>query len=199
MLKRTHNKSSHGTKSSRRTSVKPQHCDEVPLVDEALHEEDVDDSDSVDDADIDHDLETEPVEEPTGDDDQIDDPVRIYLMQMGEIPLLKAKEELAAAKRIEIGRRRFRHCMLANDYVLQAAISLLESIRDNKVRLDRTIEVSVINIREKRRLLKVLDPNLHTLHHLLLHNRRDFTRGRSTIAIPEKNAAKHGGACCNAE
>ncbi len=27
-------------------------------------------------------------EKPTGDDDQIDDPIRIYLMQMGEIPLL---------------------------------------------------------------------------------------------------------------
>jgi RNA polymerase primary sigma factor len=112
--------------------------------------------------------------EPTGDDDRIDDPVRIYLMQMGEIPLLSAKEELAAAKRIEKSRHRFRHTMLANDYVLQAAIGLLENIRDNKIRLDRTIEVSVINVREKRRLLRVIDPNLHTLHHLMERNRRDF-------------------------
>jgi RNA polymerase primary sigma factor len=113
-------------------------------------------------------------EDMTGDDDRIDDPVRIYLMQMGEIPLLTAKEELGSAKRIESGRLRFRHCMLANDYVLQAAISLLENIRDNKVRLDRTIEVSVINVREKRRLLKVIEPNLHTLNHLMIRNRRDF-------------------------
>ena len=127
------------------------------------------------DVDLDEEEEIDPAEEPTGEDDQIDDPVRIYLMQMGEIPLLKPKEELAAAKRIETGRRRFRQCMLANDYVLQAAVRLLECIRDNKVRLDRTIEVSVINIREKRRLLKVLAPNLFTLHHLLIHNRRDFS------------------------
>ena len=46
--------------------------------------------------------------------------------------------------------------MLASDYMLQAAIGLLEGIRDNKLRLDRTIEVSVINVGEKSRLLKVL-------------------------------------------
>jgi len=110
----------------------------------------------------------------TGEDDQIEDPVRIYLMQMGEIPLLTRQQEIASAKRIERTRRRFRHSILATDYVLHAAIGLLESIRDGKLRLDRTIEVSVINVREKRRLLRQLTPNLHTLEHLLVLNKRDF-------------------------
>jgi RNA polymerase primary sigma factor len=110
----------------------------------------------------------------TGEDDRIDDPVRIYLMQMGEIPLLGCREELIVARQIERGRRRYRHCMLASDYLLQAAVSLLEGVRDSKLRLDRTIEVSVINIQEKTRLLKVLAPNLRTLHHLMLQNKRDF-------------------------
>jgi RNA polymerase primary sigma factor len=34
--------------------------------------------------------------------------------------------------------------------------------------------VSVINLREKKRLLKVLEPNLHTLHHMMQRNRHDF-------------------------
>jgi len=110
----------------------------------------------------------------TGEDDQIEDPVRIYLMQMGEIPLLTRPEELSAARRIERTRRRFRFKLLATDYVLSAAVNLLERIRDGKLRLDRTIEVSVINVREKNRLMKVLIPNLHTLGHLLQQNRRDF-------------------------
>ena len=110
----------------------------------------------------------------TGEDDQIDDPVRIYLMQMGEIPLLNRKEEIAAAKRIERSRCRFRFTMLASDYILQGAASLLEQIQDGRLRLDRTIEVSVINVREKKRLLKILAPNLVTLKHLLQQNRRDF-------------------------
>ena len=112
--------------------------------------------------------------EPTGSATQIEDPVRIYLMQMGEIPLLTRPEELAAARQIERTRVRFRHNVLATDYVLHAAMGLLEKIRNGKLRLDRTIEVSVINVQEKRRLLKNLEPNLRTLKHLLLQNQRDF-------------------------
>jgi RNA polymerase primary sigma factor len=100
--------------------------------------------------------------------------VRIYLMQMGEIPMLNRSEEVAVAERIERSRSHFRCCVLASDYVLQAAVGMLEKVRDNKLRLDRTIEVSVINVREKSRLLKVLTPNLRTLHHLMLENKRDF-------------------------
>jgi RNA polymerase primary sigma factor len=112
--------------------------------------------------------------EPTGEDDQIDDPVRIYLMQMGAIPMLGRGQEVAVARRIRHARRRFRSALLATDYVLQAAAGLLEGIRDSRLRLDRTIEVSVINLGEKSRLLKVLGPNLETLRHMLLQNKRDF-------------------------
>jgi RNA polymerase primary sigma factor len=110
----------------------------------------------------------------SGSDDQISDPIRIYLMQMGEIPMLSRQEELAAARRIERSRRRFRHHMLATDYILCGAVDMLASIRDGRARLDRTIEVSVINLREKRRLLRVLEPNLRTLNELLVRDRHDF-------------------------
>jgi RNA polymerase primary sigma factor len=120
------------------------------------------------------DLDEECQPDATGKDDQIDDPIRIYLMQMGEIPLLDRKEEVAAARQIERTRVRFRHSMLATDYVLQAAIGLLEKVRDGRLRLDRTVEVSVTNLREKRHIMGLLEPNLHTLHHLLERNRKDF-------------------------
>jgi RNA polymerase primary sigma factor len=159
----------------RRMKKQPELHDDVPLTDDLMAREELDREAESDEPDRDELAEEELFGgEVTGDDDRIDDPVRIYLMQMGDIPLLTVKEELVSAKRIEFGRIRFRHCMLANDFVLQAAVSLLENIRDNKVRLDRTIEVSVINVREKRRLLKVIDPNLHTLRHLMIRNRRDF-------------------------
>ena len=41
--------------------------------------------------------------------------------------------------------------------------SLLEKIRDGRLRLDRTIEVSVTNVREKRHIMGLLEPNLRTL------------------------------------
>jgi RNA polymerase primary sigma factor len=104
----------------------------------------------------------------------IDDPVRMYLMQMGEIPLLSRPEEISAAKEIERTRTHFRHSMLASDYLLQGAMGLLKKVRDGKLRLDRTIEVSVTNTAEKKNLLKRLDPNLRTLVQLLRQNRKDF-------------------------
>ena len=55
--------------------------------------------------------------------DRIDDPVRIYLMQMGEIPLLNRDQEIEAAKQIEASRTRFRNNLLASDYLLQGAVS----------------------------------------------------------------------------
>jgi RNA polymerase primary sigma factor len=104
----------------------------------------------------------------------IDDPIRMYLMQMGEIPLLSRGEEIQSAKEIERTRTHFRHSMLASDYLLQGAVSLLKKVRDGKLRLDRTIEVSVTNTTEKKSLLKRLVPNLATLVQLLKQNRKDF-------------------------
>src|SRR5262249_38230229 len=98
--------------------------------------------------------------ETEGSESQIDDPVRIYLMQMGEIPLLSRPEEIESAKRIENTRRRFRHSMLASDYLLQGAVALLEKVRDGKLRLDRTIEVSVTNTAGKKKIIARLGPNL---------------------------------------
>ena len=40
--------------------------------------------------------------------------------------------------------------MLASDFVLQGAVTLLEKVRDGELRLDRTIEVSVTNTAEKK-------------------------------------------------
>ncbi len=116
----------------------------------------------------------DPDVEETGSESCIDDPVRMYLMQMGEIPLLTRDEEIESAKKIELTRLRFRHSMLASDLVLQGAVRLLEKVRDGELRLDRTIEVSVTNTAEKERILKRIDPNLKTLSELLRRNRQDF-------------------------
>ena len=113
-------------------------------------------------------------EERDQEDSSIDDPVRMYLMQMGDIPLLTREEEIEAAKKIERSRTDYRNSLLANDFVLQGAVSALEKIQKGTLRLDRTIEVSVTNTAEKNRILKRLGPNLKTLRHLLCTNHRDF-------------------------
>lgn len=104
----------------------------------------------------------------------IDDPVRMYLMQMGEIPMLSRDMEVTSAKRIEATRTRFRRTMLCNDFVLHGAVELLQKVADGDLRLDRTIEISVTNTAEKKRVLKRIQPNLVTIRHLLAQNQGDF-------------------------
>ncbi len=104
----------------------------------------------------------------------IDDPVRMYLMQMGEIPMLTRQEEVNAARQIDHWRRRFRMSLLASDFVLQGAVNLLQKVKDGELRLDRTIEVSVTDTSEKKRIMSRLGPNLKTLRQLLVLNHRDY-------------------------
>lgn len=131
---------------------------------------------AADAAEFSEELDLEQMSEERGDDlvDATDDPVRMYLMQMGAIPLLNRTEEVAIAKQIERARRYYRHSMLATDFVLQGAVAALEKVRDGKLRLDRTIEVSVTNASEKKRIMKRIWPNVATLKHLLSANQVDY-------------------------
>ncbi len=129
-------------------------------------------------------------EETVSDVDATDDPVRIYLMQMGEIPLLTRQQELTSAIRIEATRTYYRNWMVATDFILQGATKLLEQVRDGKLRLDRTIEVSVTNAAEKTAIMKRIGPNIQTLRHLLLRNHGDFHLAIDrTAALADRKAA----------
>ena len=119
------------------------------------------------------------------DEGAIDDPVRMYLMQMGQIPLLTREEEIAAAMAIDKARFKFRNKMLATDFMLRGAYQALKLVLRKKLRLDRTIEVSVTNKEEKKRIMLRLVPNLKTLKHLLALNHGDFV-----AAVSKSNPMK---------
>ena len=116
------------------------------------------------------------------DEGAIDDPVRMYLMQMGRIPLLTREEEVSAAISIDKARFKFRNKMLATDFMLRGAYQALKLVLRKKLRLDRTIEVSVTNKPEKERIMLRLVPNLKTLKHLLALNHEDYV-----VAVSKSN------------
>jgi len=111
-----------------------------------------------------------------GDGKRIDDPVRMYLTQMGEIPLLKRDEEIALAKKIEVTRRRFRRKVLECDFALRQVVETLDRVFTNDLPFDRTIKVSLTENLEKDKILQRMPHNLATVKHLMEQNADDFRR-----------------------
>jgi RNA polymerase primary sigma factor len=111
-----------------------------------------------------------------GDGRRIDDPVRMYLTQMGSIPLLSRNEEIQLAKKIEVTRKRFRRKVLECDYALSNVVETLKRVHINELPFDRTIKVSLTENLEKDKILQRMPHNLKTLEHLLEKNLDDFTR-----------------------
>ena len=114
--------------------------------------------------------------EEEGDSKRIDDPVRMYLTQMGSIPLLSRKEEIELAKKIEVTRKRFRRRVLECDYALAQVVETLKRVHTNELPFDRTIKVSLTENLEKDKILQRMPHNLKTLEHLLAQNVEDFVK-----------------------
>jgi RNA polymerase primary sigma factor len=134
--------------------------------------------------------EAEPTFEDTdGDGRHIDDPVRMYLTQMGEIPLLTREKEISLAQKIEVTRRRFRRKVLECDYALRNVFETLKRVQVGDLPFDRTIKVSMTENLEKDKILQRMPHNLRTLEPLMEQNVDDFNRLIDADAGPEEREA----------
>lgn len=103
-----------------------------------------------------------------------DDPIRMYLSQMAEIPLLSREEEIALAKKIEITRKQFRRTLLESDYALRATVNTLHRVHSGELPFDRTIKVSLTERLTKEQVSARMPHNLRTLDVLIRQNKVDF-------------------------
>lgn len=116
------------------------------------------------------------------------DPIRLYLSQMCEIPLLNRDQEIALAKKIEITRRKFRRAVLGNDFALRHTVEILRKVAAGLLPFDRTIKVSLTERLTKEQVSARMPHNLRTLDAMIDENRRDF---QSVVrkSSPEKQKA----------
>jgi len=105
--------------------------------------------------------------------ERTDDPVRMYLTQMGEIPLLSRPEEIRLARCIELTRKRFRRKILESPYCMNAAITILREVERGEKPFERTLKIAGTYEIEKEDVLKRLPQNLHTLEQLLERESED--------------------------
>ena len=104
------------------------------------------------------------------------DPIRLYLSQMCEIPLLSREQEISLAKKIEITRRKFRRAVLGNDFALRQTVEILRKVAAGILPFDRTIKVSLTERLTKEQVGARMPYNLKTLDNLIEENRREFQR-----------------------
>jgi RNA polymerase primary sigma factor len=102
------------------------------------------------------------------------DPIRMYLSQMADIPLLTREEEIRLAKKIELTRKRFRRNLLRSFFALEATVKTLERVHGGELPFDRTIKVSLTERLTKDQVQARMPHNLPLLRHLMNSQQRDF-------------------------
>ena len=92
--------------------------------------------------------------EPSGKMDILDDPVRMYLKQMGQVPLLTREQEVEISKRIEDAEGRVQKHLNRFGFIASAHLDLAQKLLEGRERFDRVILDKKIESRE--RYLKAL-------------------------------------------
>ncbi len=110
--------------------------------------------------------------------DIFDDPIRMYLHQMGQVPLLTREQEVEICKRIEESELNVRRIFDAMGLAPDAYLAMAERLESGRERFDRVIEDKYVDSREKYikvlpRLKRDIERNRDQLH-------RDFIRSRKS-------------------
>ncbi len=119
--------------------------------------------------------EVDRIKQPEREDDEkarldiLDDPVRMYLKQMGQVPLLTREQEVEISKRIENAENEFRRIIYSFGFAGKEHIALAEKLTSEppKERFDRVIVDKKIDSRDHH--LKVLSKLAKHVRELDLH------------------------------
>ncbi|MDW8348691.1 MAG: RNA polymerase sigma factor RpoD [Verrucomicrobiae bacterium] len=129
--------------------------------------------------------------------DILDDPVRMYLKQMGQVPLLTREQEVEISKRIENAEQAVMKILHRFGFTAREYISLAYKLLQQRERFDRVIQDKKIEGREKyekslKQLIKKVetyDEKLTDLYVRIKECKQDATRQRLQKEF-DRNQAK---------
>ena len=82
-----------------------------------------------------------PVKEEATRSTQLDDPVKMYLRQMGQIPLLTREQEITLAEKIKVSEEIFRKNVVWISIAKTVTIEVVEDILKKEINLDEVIDL----------------------------------------------------------
>ncbi len=110
--------------------------------------------------------------------EKIDDPVRMYLTQMGEIPLLTRDEEIELAKNIEITKKRIFRKLFTSDYNIAEYVSALEHMSNGGARTEGVLKVDFTVDTGREKIFQRLPKEIRALKKIMDSNKTDYSRAR---------------------
>ncbi|MGD9895521.1 MAG: RNA polymerase sigma factor RpoD [Candidatus Methylacidiphilaceae bacterium] len=123
--------------------------------------------------------------------DILDDPVRMYLRQMGQVPLLTREEEVEISKRIENAELMVQKCLHSFGFIAREYLHLARKLEQGRERFDRLIQDKHIEGREA--YMKVLPGLMSKLEEKIEESDELYSR-LSALPANSKERAKMAGA-----
>jgi RNA polymerase primary sigma factor len=126
--------------------------------------------------------------------EQTDDPVRIYLREMGVVPLLTREGEVDIAKRIERGQRRVLKALSRSPIVIRQVLAIGEDLKCGTRSIKEIVAFDEEEITEKVLLNGVKDTT-HRIDELQKHYKRASQLAVRLPTIPARRRAREYRRC----
>jgi RNA polymerase primary sigma factor len=121
--------------------------------------------------------------------DIFDDPIRMYLHQMGQVPLLSREQEVEICKRIEEAEVRTKADFNEFGFAAVEYLHLVDRLKSGKERFDRVIQDKFVDNRESYfKNLDRVEREIQKLHKLLV---KEFKDSRKSSKSSEKERLLH--------
>jgi RNA polymerase primary sigma factor len=135
----------------------------------------------------------EPIDLTPGPVGRTEDPVRLYLREMGRVALLTREGEIALAKRIEEGKEEVAKAILGTNLAIERFRRLRELLRKREIPIKEVVEISEEEFDESRaeELTRLVVSKLSTVDRLLREREQSLAKARKLRLHSSKK--KRGG------